>query len=63
MTKKPIVNSNCIGCGACVAICPNSFELNEEGMSEVIDNETYDESCVNDAISACPVDAISWEEK
>lgn len=58
----PGVNETCIGCSACTAIAPDVFELNEEGKSVVIELDNYDESEVNDSISACPVDAIYWEE-
>jgi ferredoxin len=56
------VNQDCIGCSACVAIAPDVFELNDEGKSEVVGLPSYEEGEVNDAISACPVDAIYWEE-
>jgi len=59
--KAPYVNETCIGCSACVAIAPEVFELNEEGLSVVIANDSYNEEDVNNAISACPVDAISWK--
>ena len=45
----------CIGCGACVSLCPDTFEMNE-GKSHVKSNKDCDES-----ISACPVNAISKE--
>lgn len=59
--KVPWVNETCIGCSACVAIAPEVFELNDEWKSEVIALESYSEEDVNDSISACPVDAIYWE--
>ena len=60
--QVPWVNEDCIWCSAWVAIAPEVFELNDEGKSEVVELGTYDESEVNDAISACPVDAIYWEK-
>lgn len=53
----------CIGCGACAAICDNVFELNDEGISEVIVNKVDedDEESVKEAIESCPTGAI--EEK
>ena len=30
------VNENCIGCGACTAVCPDVFDLNDEGKAENI---------------------------
>lgn len=56
----PDVNETCIGCSACVAISSEVFELNDEGVSEVIALDDYEGKDVDDAIAACPVDAISW---
>lgn len=58
----PYVNETCIGCSACVAISPDVFELNDEGLSEVVERESYDWLDVDDSIAACPVDAISWRD-
>ena len=58
----PDVNETCIGCSACVAISGDVFELNDEGKSEVVLLENYEWMDVDDAIAACPVDAISWVE-
>jgi len=59
--KFPDVNETCIWCSACVAIAPEVFELNEEGLSVVLSSNSYNEDDVNNSISACPVDAISWK--
>lgn len=59
--KTPHVNETCIGCSACVAISPEVFELNDEGLSVVMECDNYDNKWVDDAIGACPVDAISWK--
>ena len=58
----PNVNETCIGCSACVAISWEVFELNDEGKSEVVLRDSYQDLDVDDSISACPVDAISWTE-
>jgi ferredoxin len=58
----PKVNSTCIGCSACVAIAPEVFELNEEGVSVVIAADSYNKEDVENSMSACPVDAIVWED-
>lgn len=60
--KKPHVNSTCIGCSACVAISGEVFELNDDGLSCVRNLANYDWHDVDDSISACPVNAISWQE-
>jgi len=50
----------CIGCGACVSLCPNTFQMSEEGKSEVISEEDVD--CAKNAAQSCPVQAITVEE-
>ena len=46
----------CIGCGLCASICSSVFEM-KDGKAKVKSQEQ--ESCVQDAISSCPVKAIS----
>lgn len=60
--KKPHVNSTCIGCGACAAIAGDVFDLNDMGLSCVKSLPEYPESDTDDAIAACPVSAISWQD-
>lgn len=60
--RKPHVNSTCIGCSACVAISGNVFDLDDNGLSIVQKCETYEGHDVDDAIAACPVNAISWQQ-
>lgn len=58
---KVTVNKDlCIGCGACAAICEDVFELNDEGLSEVIVDKVSedDEENVKEAIESCPTSAI-----
>jgi len=33
IVKVPYVNESCIGCGACVAICSEVFDLDDEGKA------------------------------
>ena len=47
----------CIGCGSCSSICPEIFELDDEGKAIVKAQKKL--PCVEEAIEACPVDAIS----
>jgi len=46
----------CIGCGACASICPQVFQINSEGKSEVISQD--DVECAKNAVQSCPVQAI-----
>ncbi|MCI5578994.1 MAG: ferredoxin [Oscillospiraceae bacterium] len=48
----------CIGCGVCAQICPDVFQLDEEGLSEVIAKPDGFEDQVNEAAGACPVEVI-----
>ncbi len=61
---KVVVNrDNCIGCGACEAICPEVFNLDDDGLSTVIcdDFKNIDENNVTEAVESCPTSAISKE--
>lgn len=51
----------CISCGACVDICPDVFDWNEEGIAqEQVDEVPEDfEDQAKEAVESCPTDAIS----
>lgn len=49
----------CIGCGACAAVCPVSFQMNAEGKSDPVTQEVTE--CTKAAADGCPVQAISVE--
>jgi ferredoxin len=51
----------CIGDGICESLCPDVFQMADDGKAEVIDEQS-NEPCVQDAIDACPTEAISTEE-
>lgn len=54
----------CSGCGPCIDICPEAFELNEEGRAVVKLDEVpagLQEVC-RKAADICPTEAISIEE-
>lgn len=58
--KVEVNKDLCIGCGSCVAIEPETFEFNDDGLAEAKKDEITDG--VKEAAEACPVDAISIEE-
>lgn len=60
--RKPHVNAECIGCSACSQISDQVFEIRDDGLSYVVPRDTYEWHDVDDAIAACPVNAISWQE-
>ncbi|CEP80231.1 ferredoxin [Paraclostridium sordellii] len=53
----------CIGCGACTGICPEIFEMEDDGLAVAKDGEVpaeLEESAV-EAQDGCPVSAITVE--
>lgn len=54
------VNQDCIWCSACVAICPDVFDLDDEGKAFAACGIKKNND-VDDAISACPVNAIHYK--
>ena len=59
--KVKVDKNLCIGCGACQAIEPSVFELEDDGLAKAIDEEIKDEIKENviDALEGCPTSAIS----
>ncbi|MCK5449452.1 ferredoxin [Candidatus Pacearchaeota archaeon] len=55
--KIDVDKEKCIGCGACVSICPDSFEM-KDGKAFATKAEVEKLTCEKDAESGCPVDAI-----
>lgn len=58
--KLEVNKDLCIGCGACQAICPDVFEIEDDGLAGVIVEEIVDD-VKEDAIDAkegCPTNAI-----
>ena len=75
--KVKVNKDACIGCGACASICPDVFELNDEGLSEVkVEEENKEkeekeefvsvkeelQDEVRDAADSCPTGAIEVNE-
>jgi len=50
----------CIGCGACPSICPEVFELDEEGIAVAVKEQVPDEfeDSAQEAADSCPTEAI-----
>lgn len=58
---KAIVDQElCVGCGICTDICPEVFELNDNGKAEsIVDPVPADaEDSCKDAADQCPETAI-----
>jgi ferredoxin len=64
MGKKVIIDEDeCVGCESCVEICPEVFEFDETTeKAVVILSEGGPEDSIEEAMDACPVECIHWEE-
>ena len=53
----------CIGCGACQAVCPDVFEIDDDGLAKSNNDKITEENMddVRDALEGCPVGAITEE--
>lgn len=59
MVRIIIDQSACAGCGTCVSLCPEVFELRDE-KAWVIKEEGAEEVCdLEDVAFQCPVGAIT----
>lgn len=54
----------CDGCGPCVDICPEAFELNEDGIAVAVLEEVPEElqEACREAADTCPTEAITIED-
>ena len=52
----------CIGAAMCVATAPDVFELDDEGLSHVVDQDAGDEAVLREAAEGCPVQAVVLED-
>lgn len=61
----------CIGCGACAAVCADSWEMADDGKSNLKEGkaegsnfvkEIDDEGCNLSAAQSCPVNCIHLEK-
>lgn len=55
--KIAVDASVCVGCGLCEQVCPDAFEMKDDGVAHV--KATAPGSCnVQDVVDQCPVSAI-----
>ncbi len=60
--KVRIDEESCTGCGLCVDICPEIFELGEDGLAHVTKADPPANGCYREAADDCPSDAIIIED-
>lgn len=51
----------CMGCETCVEMCPDVFEMTEDGEKAIVIDEDSKADCVEESIDACPAEAIEIE--
>jgi len=57
--KIKIDKQKCLGCGVCINLCPEVFEL-KNGKSEIKEKVDLEKNkdCIKESIDSCPVGAI-----
>ena len=63
MSEKIIIDQDeCIGCEACVELCPSAFEFDDDAeKAAVLEGANPDDECVDEAIASCPTECITKE--
>lgn len=61
---KVVVNDDCTACGTCASLCEDVFDLKDDKaiVKKSADLEANKE-CIEQAIEACPAEAISIVEE
>jgi len=64
MTKCVRINQEeCLGCEACVEICPSIFAFDHDGGKAYVQENTDGMAdCVDEAIASCPAGCIHQDE-
>jgi ferredoxin len=72
MAKVIQQRDKCIGCGTCVAVCPDFWQMGDDGKSQLkgskdagegkFELEAKEAGCNKEAASSCPVQIITVEE-
>lgn len=61
--KANVDKDTCIGCGLCPSICPEVFDMDDDGKAVAISPDVLQENedGAKEAAENCPVNAISVE--
>ncbi|HKM35516.1 MAG TPA: ferredoxin [Lachnospiraceae bacterium] len=57
---KYLVNDNCIGCGLCNSLCPDVYEMGDDGLAHAKEEDVDPslEDAAKEGMNSCPVAAI-----
>ena len=53
----------CIGSGTCVHTAPGAFELDDDGVADVVDQDAAPEDKLRQAARSCPTGAITVDDE
>lgn len=63
MAQKIIIDEDlCEGCETCIELCPDIFELGENGKARVKNPDALNTCNIQEAIDSCPAGALKWAE-
>lgn len=63
MKEVQIDQETCIGCEACVELCPDIFAFDtSDNKAYVVTPQGGDQKCIEEAVASCPVSCITNEE-
>lgn len=60
---KVWIDEGCISCRACEEICPDVFEVDDDGCYVIEDNVPGNDDGIYEAAESCPVEVIVIEEE
>ena len=63
MSRIAVDRDRCVGSGACEALAPDVFEVDDDGVLVVIREQPAEgeQSDVRDAVTSCPTRALALE--
>jgi len=61
MAKPVVDDATCEGCGSCVELCPEVFQLGDDGKAHVVGPDKCSTCNCQEAADLCPVQAIALE--
>ncbi len=53
---------SCYGCGACVSVCPDNWEMGDDGKANCKNTEVEEVGCNKQAAEICPAQCIKIVE-